>query len=224
MISDVLRIGHRGAAGYAPENTLLAIEKGILHNCHYVEIDVQTTSDRQLVVMHDKRVDRTTNGQGYVSEMSFNELRRLDAGHGEIVPSLEEVLQKVGGRTGLMIELITPGIAQEVVEQVRRSNVESPILYASFLHHELIQVRRLDHLASTLALLEGVPIGGANFAVDAGVSHVGLGFDSVTPNFVRDLHLHGLNVFVYTLNDPRDIARARDLKADGIISDFPDRV
>jgi glycerophosphoryl diester phosphodiesterase len=88
----------------------------------------------------------------------------------------------------------------------------------------MVTVREHDPSANTLALLEGVPVGGASFARDAGVSHVGLGFDSVTAAFVEQLHASGLTVFTYTLNDPRDIARAQDLGIDGIVSNYPERV
>ena len=220
----VLRIGHRGAAGHAPENTLAAVEKGVALGSDYVEIDVQVTADRQLVVMHDKRVDRTTNGHGRVSDLSLPELRALDAGQGERVPLLAEVVDAVNGRCGLMLEIITPGIAAEVVAAVRRANLRTPIVYACFVHSELLAVRAAAPDAQTLTLLEGVPVAGAQFALDAHATHVGLGFDSATGPFVRALQSHRLAVFVYTVNDPRDVERARGLGVDGIISDYPDRL
>lgn len=222
--SSILRIGHRGAAGHAPENTIAAIEQGILLECDYVEFDVQSTVDNRLVIMHDKRVDRTTDGSGYASSMSFDQLRRLDAGVGQIIPSLEEVVTAADGRVGMMIEIITPGIAGFVVESVESVRKSSPVIYASFLHQELIEVRRCLPSSETLALLEGVPVNGAEFARAASVSYVGLGFDSVTPSFLHDLKMAGVKSFVYTLNDPRDIALAKTLEVSGIISDFPDRV
>jgi glycerophosphoryl diester phosphodiesterase len=220
----LLRIGHRGAAGHAPENTLAAIEKGIALGSDFVEVDVQLTADRQLVVIHDKRVDRTTNGHGRVSDLSLKELRALDAGQGTRVPRLAEVLDAVNGRCGLMLEIITPGIAADVVAAVRHANLRTPIVYACFLHSELLAVRAAAPEAQTLTLLEGVPVAGAQFALDARATHVGLGFDSATEPFVRELQSHRLAVIVYTLNDPRDIEGARGWGVDGIISDYPDRL
>jgi glycerophosphoryl diester phosphodiesterase len=219
----MIRIGHRGAAGHAPENTIAAIEKGIALGCDYVEIDVQLTADHQAVVMHDKRVDRTTNGRGRVSELPLQEIRKLNAG-GERVPLLSEVLDAASGRVGLMIEMIAPGIAPEVVGAVQAGGFASPVLYASFLHAELLAVRTLAPASHTLALLEGIPVSGAKFAREAAATHVGLGFDSVTPSFVDALHDSGLTVFVYTLDDVRDIELAHLLGVDGIISDYPDRI
>jgi glycerophosphoryl diester phosphodiesterase len=225
MISlRVLRIGHRGAAGHAPENTLAAVAAGLSHGADLIEIDVQRTRDGALIVMHDKRVDRTTNGSGTVSDLTLQQIHALDAGGGQRVPTLNEVLALVTGRAGLIIELITPGIASQVAAAIARNDFVGPVIYASFLHAELLAVREANPDAETLALLEGVPISGASFALEAKAKYAGLSFDSVTPGFVRCLQQAGVGVFVYTLNDPRDIESAERMGVDGIITDFPDRV
>jgi glycerophosphoryl diester phosphodiesterase len=220
----MLRIGHRGAAGHAPENTLSSIEKGIALCADFVELDLQVTADGHVVVMHDKRVDRTTNGSGYVSKMTLAEIRRLDAGKGQPIPTLEDVLATARDRVGLMLEMISEGIAEQVVATVRRNRFEGPVIYASFLHAEVLRVRKLQESASTLALLEGVPIRPTDFARDAKVSHVGLSRDSVTPGFLRALKESRCKIFVYTVNDPRDIGWLESLGVDGLISDFPERI
>ena len=220
----VLRIGHRGAAGHAPENTLLAIEKGIALGCDYVEIDIQRTADGHLLLMHDKRLDRTTHTPGEVTRLSLSKLRQLDAGRGQRIPLFSEVLDLVNGQVGLMAEIITPGIADQVVDEVLRHNLRSPIIYASFLHPELLRVRERLPGAQTLALLEGVPVDGSRFAQAAHATHVGLGFDSVTQSFIRELQSVGLTVFVYTLDHESDIARARTIGVDGIVSNRPELV
>src|SRR5213593_3287192 len=96
----VLRIGHRGAAGYAPENTLRSIEQAIALGCDLVEVDVRRTRDGDLVLLHDERVDRTTNGKGNVAEMTLKDLRTLDAGGGPRIPTLQEALHVADGRVG----------------------------------------------------------------------------------------------------------------------------
>jgi glycerophosphoryl diester phosphodiesterase len=220
----VLRIGHRGAAGHAPENTLAAVAAGLALGVDLIEVDVQSTRDGALVIMHDKRVDRTTDGAGTVGELTLAEIRSLRAGNGDPVPTLDDVLRAVSGRAGMMIEIITPGIGAEVVRAVVASGFRGSVVYASFLHSELLAIRREDPRAATLALLEGVPVAATAFALDAQASHVGLSLDSTTPEFIAALKQAGLQVFLYTLNDPRDIDRARQLGVDGIISDYPDRV
>ncbi len=105
----ILRIGHRGAAGHAPENTLAAIRKGIALGVDFVEFDVQRSRDGRLVLLHVERVDRTTNGTGRVSGLTWEELQLLDAGDGERIPSLEAALAAASGHAGVMLEAKTPG-------------------------------------------------------------------------------------------------------------------
>lgn len=220
----LLRIGHRGAAGYEPENTLKAISKAIALGADLVEVDVQRTSDGHLVIIHDKRVDRTTDGTGYVSEMTLAEIRNLNAGEGQPVPTLKEVLALTQGRVGLILEIISEGIAEQVCAQVREYGFNGPLIYASFLHAELLKVRASVPLARTMTLLEGVPITPTSFAMEAKASVVGLASDSLTPSFINALHSAGLQIFVYTVNAPLDIHWVKSLEVDGIISDFPDRI
>ena len=98
----VLKIGHRGAAGHAPENTLAAVQKGIALGVDFVEIDVRRTADGALVALHDSTVNRTTNGKGRVDALSLRKLRAFDAGQGERIPTVEEVLTRAAGHAGLM--------------------------------------------------------------------------------------------------------------------------
>jgi len=219
-----LRIGHRGAAAHAPENTLLSIESALKLGVDLIEVDVQRTSDGSLVILHDKRVDRTTDGTGYLSELTLEEVRRLDAGSGQKIPLLNEVLAAVRGRSGIMLELIEEGIAKDVVDCVKASAIQEQVIYASFLHAELLAVREVEESALTLALIEGIPVNETSFAHDAHVTHVGLSFDSTRPGFIQNLHECGCHVFVYTLNDFVDIERAMLWDVDGIISDRPERV
>ena len=220
----ILRIGHRGAAGHAPENTIAAIRRGISLSVDFVEVDVQRTRDGRLVVMHDQFVDRTTDGTGLVSEMTWDELRLLDAGKGERVPSLDEALAAANGKAGAMLEIKMPGIGSDVHRAVRGAAFSGPVIYASFFHAEILEIRKIDPLARTMALMECVPVSGAGPARDANASMAGLAVDFATAEFIAALHDAGLEVFLYTVNDPRLIHRAIELGADGVISDYPERI
>lgn len=219
-----VRIGHRGAAGYAPENTLASIDRALSIGVDYIEVDVQRTRDNHLILLHDKRVDRTTNGTGFVEELTISEIRQLDAGDGQQIPMLSEVLHYCSGKTGLMLELVSEGIANEVISAVERAGYEGELIFASFLHAEVLAVRHAFPGAVTLALMEGIPVSRTAFALDARSNYAGLGFDSVRPEIVDALHNVGVRVVVYTLNDERDIQRALAWGVDGIVSDYPDRV
>lgn len=219
-----LRIGHRGAAGHAPENTLVALELAITYGVDMVEFDVRRSADGALVLLHDDSVDRTTNGEGKIEEWSLSLLRELDAGGGERIPLLEEALACLSGRAGAMIELKVRGTAADVCAKVQGADFQGTVIYASFFHEELLPVRRLTGDAFTLALIEDVPIPYTAFATAAQATHVGVALDAVTPSLVKTFQEQSIKVFVYTVDEPDDIARMKRLGVDGIISNFPDRI
>lgn len=219
-----LRIGHRGACGHAPENTLASIEQAIALGCDLTEVDVQRTADGSLVLLHDERVDRTTNGKGPVADMNLEDVRKLDAGRGQRVPTLEETLKSAQGRIGLILELKAEGLAYDVSGIVRASGFSGELIYASFLHDELQHVRRADPDARTLVLFKRLPKSPAAEATKLQATHVGLRFDTATLPLVKAFHGARLTVFVYTVNKPADIVRMRALGVDGIVSDFPERI
>jgi len=221
--SKTLRIGHRGACGHAPENTLASIEQAIAFGCALTEVDVQRTADGSLILLHDERVDRTTDGQGLLADMELEDIRKLDAG-GQKIPTLEEALHAARGRIGLILELKAEGLAYDICGIVRASGFAGQIIYASFLHDELQHVRRADPDAKTLVLFKRLPKNPAAEATRLQATHVGLRFDTATKPILIALHKARLAVFVYTVNKPADITRMRAMVVDGIVSDYPDRM
>src|SRR5580704_1731451 len=209
-----LRIGHRGAAGHAPENTLLSVETALRMGVDVVEIDVHRSHDGHLIVMHDDRVDRTTGGSGSIRDLTLDQLHDLG------VPTLQEVVDAIRGRASLMIELKVRGIAADAVATAGTA----PTYFASFLHSELLRVRESRPDAKTIALIDAVPVSFTAFAIDAKATHAGIAFDSLEPDFVRTLQDAGVGVFTWTVDDPRDIAHACSLQVDGLISNYPDRL
>ncbi len=114
----VTKIGHRGAMGYAPENTLKSFKKALELNINCVELDVHACKSGELAVIHDDEVDRTTNGKGYIAEKDLNEVKILDAGEGEKIPLLSEVLDLIDKRIKINIELKAEGTAKPVYEMI----------------------------------------------------------------------------------------------------------
>ncbi len=222
--NKILRIGHRGAAGHEPENTLASIQKAIDLGCDLVEVDVRRTKDGQLVLLHDERVDRTTNGKGAVAEMTLKDLRRLDAGGGQRIPTLEEALHATNGRVGLILELKARGIGEQTCSVVRQSGFIGPVIYASFVHADLLQVQHVVQQATTMALFKKLPRNPVQSALEAKAAQVGFRHDTATKLLVKACHTADLRVFVYTVNKPKDIQRMGTLGVDGIVSNFPDRI
>ena len=219
-----LRIGHRGAAGHAPENTLAALELAINLGVDMVEFDVRQSADGALVLFHDRTIERTTNGKGSVETLSLSSLRELDAGGGERIPLLEEALVCLNGRAGAIIEVKVRGIVADLCAKVKVSDFQGPVIFASFFHEELLTVRRLMADAHTLALLKDAPIDPTAFAINVDATHAGLALDCVTPAMVQALQAQGIKVFVYTVDEPHDIDRMKRIGVDGIISNFPGRI
>ena len=220
----VLKIGHRGAAGHAPENTLAAIQKGIALGVDFVEIDVRRTGDGVLVALHDETVNRTTNGKGRVDRLSLQDVKKLNAGNGENIPTLDEVFKVAAGRAGLMLELKVEGTAKQTVEAVLEAKFTDPVLYASFLHNELSHVQAVDPKASLMVLFGRLPHAPVSRATKLGHSHVGLRHDTATRSLVEAFHRSDLLVFVYTADSSGDILQALSIGVDGVISNYPERI
>ena len=221
----VSRIGHRGAAGHAPENTLAAIETGIRLGADFVEIDVRRTVDGVLVALHDASVRRTTDGRGRVDALSLRQLRAFNAGNGERIPTVEEVLKSVAAsRVGLMLELKVTGVAHLTVDTVRAADCKNPVIYASFLHDELTQVRAVEPKAALMVLFDRLPRAPVAYAAQYQAAYVGVRHDRATRPIVEAFHRENMLVWVYTANHREDIGRAISLGVDGVISDFPERL
>src|SRR3989344_9380836 len=114
----MLKIGHRGACGYAPENTLKSFQRAIDLGVDAIELDVQLCKSGELIVMHDNTVDRTTDGSGFIKKLKLKDLKKLDAGEGERIPTLEEVLNLVDRRVKVNIELKGPKTAKPALKLI----------------------------------------------------------------------------------------------------------
>ncbi|HWC50685.1 MAG TPA: glycerophosphodiester phosphodiesterase family protein [Nitrospira sp.] len=223
-MSRVSRIGHRGSAGHAPENTLAAVQKGIALGVDFVEIDVRRTADGALVALHDATINRTTDGRGRVGTLSLAQLKAFDAGNGERIPTVEEVLTIAAGRTGLMAELKVAGVARLIVEAVQKAKFKNPVIYASFLHRELAEVRAIAPDSSLMVLFDKLPKAPVSYAMAYRPAYVGLRHDRASRSLVEAFHQERVLVWVYTANLRADIRCALSAGVDGVISDFPERI
>jgi glycerophosphoryl diester phosphodiesterase len=219
---------HRGASGHAPENTLLAIQKAIDMDAPWIEIDVFCV-DNELVVIHNERLEHTTNGTGYVWDQTLEQLRSLDAGKGQQIPLLQEVFDLVNCRAGINVELKAPGTAAPVVSMIGNYVTchnwrYDQVLVSSFNHHELVAAKTLNPKIKIAPVIAGLPLHYARFAQEMGAYsvHISLGF--VNRKFVEDAHNRGLSVFVYTVNHADDIKRMAKIGVDGVFTNFPELI
>jgi glycerophosphoryl diester phosphodiesterase len=223
----MLCIGHRGAMGHEPENTLLSIKKAIALGVDAVEIDVHNL-ENNLVVIHDRDLARTTNGQGYLENSSFAYVRSLDAGKGEQVPTLKEVFDTVNRQVIINIELKGSNTAKLVVDliqtYIKAGWSYTDFVVSSFNHDELHRVKVICPKINTGMLIYGLPW---QYLASAQQLQVGLiipNLDYVTSKLIESAHLQGLGVWVYTVNQPNDIKLMKALRADGIFTNYPERV
>lgn len=223
----LLCIGHRGARGHCPENTLLSFRKALELGVHCVEADVYHL-DGRLLVFHDDTLERTTNGSGYLLDQHLHYLRSLDAGEGQRIPTLSEVFEAIDLRAGINIELKGPDTARPVAEFIagrRRAGWKDRlILVSSFNHLELHKLHEIDPSIRTGVLLAGSPVNWDPAGTVPGAYSVHLSFRYINRSTVDHFHSRGLRIFAFTINNPPDIRRMRDLGVDGVFTDYPERV
>jgi len=213
-------IGHRGAAALEPENTLLSIKRAMDIGVDAVEIDIHLSKDKELVVIHDATVDRTTNGKGPVSSYTVQEIKRLDAGKGEAIPTLQEVIDLIDKRVMLIIELKEEGTERSVVDSIARNNLFDKSCVISFWHRLVKTVKEMDSRIKTGVLLVGSPVD-ACIATQASADALVMKYSFVDREFVKIAHEKGLKVFIWNIDDRDLIEPYVDMGVDAIGSNDP---
>ncbi len=232
----VLRIGHRGAAGTHPENTLVSFRRAVELGAHGIEFDVHRTKDGHIVVIHDHHLERTTNGTGWIMHRTLDEIRQCDAGSwkgpefsGERVPTLLEVIRQTPASLMLFLELKAgslhyPGIEDDLVKLIREEGVLSRVQISSFDHHGLAKLHALEPKLELGMLFAENPLDPVGMAHACGANALHPSWQWTSPHMVEMAHGSGMKVNVWTVDDPQVIAIMKQFGVDGIISDYPDRV
>jgi glycerophosphoryl diester phosphodiesterase len=145
----MLRIGHRGAKAYSPENTLASFRKALEIGVDAVELDVRKTKDNHLVVIHDADIKRTTNREGSVNELTIKEIKDVSTEQGEKIPTLQEALDFLDKKVKVFVELKETGIEEQVLSIVHKKVLEKNVVITSFLEDALRKVRELDREIET---------------------------------------------------------------------------
>ena len=226
-LRSVTIIGHRGACGYAPENTLASFAKAIECGADMVEFDVWRCLSGELVVFHDKEVERVTNGTGCVEAQTLDELKQLFVLGTERIPTLTEVFDFVDRRVKLYIELKGSDLAEDVVRMIEQYVTHKrwqydDFLVAAFDHTQLQEVKMRNSVIAVAPLIAGIPVKLGSFASDVDAAVAVLDAEFCTRRFVDDIHNRGILVYVYTVNSVDDAARLVAYGVDGIVTDYPD--
>ena len=221
-MANILKISHRGASAYEPENTLRAIKQALGYAVDMVEIDVRETKDGQIMVIHDETLERTTNGRGYVHQMTYNELSKLDAGKGERIPTLQEVIDLVKGRVGLVVELKGSGTTDKVARILAENNFADQTLVTSFIHPAVKRIKELNPQLRTGVIFRSAPIKPSQLALDANANALFPYYKYVTTQMIEDAHGNYLTVNVWTVDTREEIEYYVRMGVDGVVTNKPD--
>ena len=229
-LSSFLVIGHRGAAGLAPENTLPSFRKALDLGCRAIELDVHAVRDAedtiQLMVIHDDTVQRTTNGKGLVSDHTFAQLTKLDAGDSDPIPRLAEVISLVAQHFADAQPLINIELKGKVTAgptaRFLQAHPELAVLVSSFNHRELAAFRALDETTPIAPLFERARANMLGTASALGASCVSVSQRMVKSALIEQCNDAGFPVLVYTVNRLHEAQRLKALGVGGVFTDRPD--
>ncbi len=244
LLGQPIITGHRGAAGLAPENTLVSVQKALDLGVHRVEVDVQQTKDGVVICMHDRTLNRTTNMQGEVRDFTWAELQTAKANVGfeatypeTIIPTLEELFLVIDGKAEFVIEIkdgnaYYPGIEDRVAELIQKYNAEKwalvhtfndEALFYLYEKHPTIRLQKLfvSHTPSISMMLD-FKLHSADLSDYFFVEAFSVHHSFITKAIVKDAHAMGKKVHVWTVNEPKEMKKLLKWGVDGIITDRPD--
>ncbi len=226
--SNFLVIGHRGAMGYETENTIASIEKAIELGVSMIEIDVLRIKSGEIMVFHDKRVDRLTNGAGEIEDYFMSDVLALNLVGGHKIPTLQKVLKVVDGRVKINIELKGKRTASKVdqiirVYERREGYPLSNYVISSFDWEELDAFRALNQEVDIAVLTDADPLQAISKAKELKAVAINPYYKSINAEIVEQIHDAGFKVYTYTVNGEADIASVKEMGVDGIFCDYPDR-
>jgi glycerophosphoryl diester phosphodiesterase len=220
-VNVLLKIGHRGAKAYEPENTLRSFKRAIELGANAVELDVRKTKDNKIVVIHDAEVDKTTNGTGKVNELTLEEIKQFVTDKGEKILALEEALEFLDKQVKILVELKETGIEETVLRLIQEKGLEENVIIVSFHEEALRTVRELSDVVAT-----GLIYVHHKNPVEAALK---LKAEYLLPLYrfthsanVRKAHEKDLKVIVWTINKEEEVAEYKKKGVDGIASDKPD--
>ncbi|AQP99264.1 glycerophosphodiester phosphodiesterase [Pseudoalteromonas aliena] len=216
---------HRGASGHFPENTKSAILEALKIGVDGIEVDIQSAIDDYMLI-HDSWLDRTTNGTGKVNEFHVSELTKLNAGNGEVIPTLQQLFDWNNNKTLLNLELKHAFELEKFATQLE-NNISARkiscanVLVSSFDHHQLLWLKRRLPWLKIGALTSSIPINYAKFAEDLNAYSVHVDKSFVNKAFTDDAKKRGLKIYAYTVDKEQDIALMLDYGIDGIFTNYP---
>jgi len=222
---DILIIGHKGASAIAPENTLKAFKKAIELKADMVEFDIHKTKDGEIVIIHDSDTLSTTGIQGLIKDMIMEEIKKLDAGEGEKIPTLLELIKVAKEKVGLQIEIKSSGLLGKLIKLLKEENLVNTSIVSSFAFGELVKLKNLEPKMKLGLLLPTELVRVRQIkrnilrAADKKFYAIHPHYNITDKKIVDFAHDNDLNVNVWTVNDKDNMERLIEIGVDGIITD-----
>ncbi|MEH7360767.1 glycerophosphodiester phosphodiesterase family protein [Priestia megaterium] len=229
-------IAHRGASGYEPEHTMQSYLTAVKQKADYIELDLHMSKDQQLVAIHDYKIDRTTNGTGYVKQYTVKQLQHLNAGKGPkkaVIPTLEEIFRTFGNRTNYYIETKSPheypGMEKELLTLMAKYNIHTDhVIVQSFSPESLKTVHRYR---PTMKLIQLIRSKQTNMLTDQQFRQIKTYANGIGPNantltkpYVQKARSYDLDVHPYTVNDEKQMRTLIEWGVTGMFTNYPDRL
>ncbi len=217
----MIKVGHRGARAYEPENTLRSFQRAIERGVDAIELDVRKTKDDHIVVIHDPDIKRTTNGEGAVSDLTVQQIQSASTEKNEKIPTLEEALDFIGKKVKVFVELKEAGFEEQVLALIRKKGLEKNVVVVSFIEEALRKVKELDSEIET-GLIYAKHKNPLKAALELKTQYLLAFYKFVHTANVQKAHQNGLKIIVWTINTPEEVATYKAKGVDGIASDKPD--
>lgn len=215
----ILLVAHRGASKIAPENTLKSFQKGIELQADYVEFDTHLSKDGEIVIMHDETTTRTTGVKGVIAEMTLEELKQLDCGEGEKIPTLSELIKIAKGKIGLQLEIKSKGQTTKIVELLRKSDLIDSTIISSFDHGELLEVQKIEPKIKLASLALGAKKKSLiNEAVEHKFHAIHPFYKFVNEKFIEMAHQNNIKINTWTVDSKNKMKSLIEMGIDGIIT------
>lgn len=217
----MIKVGHRGARAYEPENTLRSFQKAIELGVDAVEFDVRKTKDNHIIVIHDPDIKRTTNSEGLVSNLTLQQIKNASIEKDEKIPTLEETLDFIDKKVKMFIELKEAGFEEQVLELIRKKELEKNVVVVSFLEEALRKFRELDSKIET-GLIYAKHKNPLKAALELKAQYLIAFYKFTHTTNIQKAHQNGLKIIVWTINTPEEVVAYKAKGVDGIASDKPD--
>ena len=229
-----LRIAHRGASGRGlkPENTLSAFDQAIEIGVDVIEIDVRITGDGKLIVLHDPSLDRTTDRSGLVRDMLYDSVSEANAGEGEKVPLLREVLDLARNRVQVLIELKSDFIAENVLNTIFEAESQEQVIIQSFNSQSVQRFKLMSPTIPSALLVGELPTSPSRLrarrlvtqVLNSGSNILAVWHATITPSLIEEMRHRGIAVWAWTVDDEIAIKDLSLMGVQGIVSNYPDRL